>query len=513
MNLVYRYRLPIILSVIKFLLPFVLQHPLYQPHRDELLYLEEGNHLAWGFMEIPPLLGLLAKATQMMGAGFFWIKFWPSLFGAINVFVVCLMTKEMGGKAFAQIIAALAIITGVYMRVHFLFQPNFLEIFFWSLSSYFLIRFINTKDNKFLYFLFISLALGWLSKYSVAFLIAGFLVGVLLTPNRVLFINKHAYFAAVLALIIIAPNLAWQYYHKWPVIHHMRELRETQLQYISPSDFLKDQLLMHLPTFFVWIGGLVWLIFSKTAKPYRMLAWAYLTVIVLLMLSSGKSYYSIGAYPMLFAAGGVWLQQITSPSKLWIRYAAVAVILILSILMIPLALPVWKPEKLAAYYTQSGIDKTGFLKWEDLQNHPIPQDFADMLGWKELGEKVSKIYTSLPDTVKDKTLIYCRNYGLAGAVTLYGKGLPQVTSDNASFLFWMPDKYNIKHLLFVGGRIPSKDDAVFQQFEKVTVLDSMTSPFARERGAKIILYENGNEKVNRMIEAGIKEKKDEFKRF
>jgi hypothetical protein len=513
MNFLYRYRLPIILSVIKFLLPFVLQHPLYQPHRDEFLYLEEGNHLAWGFMEIPPLLGLFAKATQMMGTGFFWIKFWPSLFGAANVFIVCLMTKEMGGKTFAQIIAALAMITGVYMRVHFLFQPNFLEIFFWSLASYFLIRFINTNNNRFLYLLFISLALGWLSKYSVAFLIAGFLVGILLTPNRVLFVNKHAYFSAALALIIVVPNLAWQYYHKWPVIHHMKELRETQLQYISPSDFLKDQLLMHLPTFFVWIGGLVWLIFFKTAKPYRMLAYTYLTVIVLLMLSNGKSYYSLGVYPMLFAAGGVWLQQITRRSKRWIRYASAAVILLLFIPMIPLALPVWKPEKLAAYYKQSGIDKTGFLKWEDLQNHPLPQDFADMLGWKELGEKVSKVYNSLPDTVKPKTLIYCRNYGLAGAVTLYGKGLPQVTCDNASFLFWMPDKYNIKHLLFVGGRIPSKDDAVFQQFEKVSVVDSMTNPFARERGAKIILYENGNDKVNGMIEAGIKEKKDEFRRF
>jgi hypothetical protein len=92
------------------------------------------------------------------------------------------------------------------------------------------------------------------------------------------------------------------------------------------------------------------------------------------------------------------------------------------------------------------------------------------------------------------------------------KGYPQVTSDNASFLLWMPDKYNIKHLLFVGKRIPAKDDEVFQQFEKYTVLDSTTTPLAREQGVKIILYENGNDKVNGMIEAGIKEMKDEFRR-
>lgn len=67
-------------------------------------------------------------------------------------------------------------------------------------------------------------------------------------------------------------------------------------------------------------------------------------------------------------------------------------------------------------------------------------------------------------------------------------------------------------LLFLGRNIPEKDDQVFQQFEKYTVVDSITTPYARENGVKIILYENGNDKVNKMIESGIKEKKDEYRR-
>ena len=360
--------------------------------------------------------------------------------------------------------------------------------------------------------MFISLALGWLSKYSIAFFAAGIFVGLLLTSYRRLFAFPHLYLAGLLALFIISPNLLWQYNHKWPVIHHMKELRETQLRFINPTDFLKDQVLMHLPCFFVWMGGLVWLLFYKSGKPYRLLAWVFLTVIVLLLAFSGKNYYSLGAYPMLFAAGGVWLQQITSVKRWWLRLAVVAVILLLFIPIIPLLLPVWKPDELASYYKKTGLDRSGALKWEDLKEHPLPQDFADMISWRELGNKVSKVYASLPDSVKSKTLIYCRYYGLAGAVSYYGKNLPQVTSDNASFLFWMPDKYDIKDLLFVGKRIPGKEDAVFQQFEKYIVLDSVTMPMARERGVKIILYENGNDEVNAMIEAVIKEKKDEFRR-
>ncbi|MGI8638324.1 MAG: hypothetical protein ACR2KZ_23270, partial [Segetibacter sp.] len=327
-----------------------------------------------------------------------------------------------------------------------------------------------------------------------------------------LFVSKHRYLASTLAFRMTLPNPFWQYNHKWSVVHHMKELRETQLQYINPLDFLKDQVLMHLPYSFIWLAGLVWLLFYKSATSYRLFAWIYLTVIILLLATNGKNYYSLGAYPMLFAAGGVWLEQVTAAKNLWLRVASVSTICLLSVPLIPAALPIWKPVKLAAYFKKTGLDKAGACKWEDLQNHALPQDFADMLSWKELGDKVSKVYKQLPDSVRAKTLIYCRNYALAGAVTYYGKDLGQVTSDNASFLFWMPDKYNIRNLLFVGKRIPAKDDAVFQQFEKYTVVDSTTTPYAREQGVKIILFENGNDKVNGMIETGIKEKKDEFQR-
>lgn len=512
MAFIYRYPIGFMLAFLKFLLPFILQNPLYELHRDEMLYLEQGNHLAWGFMEVPPLLSIFAKLALSFGGSFFWIKFWPSLIGALNVFLVCMMAAEMGGKVFAQFVSGLCLITAAYLRVHYLFQPNFLEVFFWTLSAYFLIKHTNTYAVKFIYFLSISLALGWLSKYSVTFFIAGIFVGLILTKHRKVFSSKHVYLAALLALAIITPNLLWQYNHKWPVVHHMKELRETQLQYINPVDFFKSQLLMHLPYFFIWIGGLVWLLFFSAGKPYRILAWIYITVIVLLTVTNGKDYYTLGTYPMLLAAGGVWLEQVTVAKRYWLRYASAAFIILLFIPLIPLLIPVWKPWRLAEYYIKTGLSKTGFLRWEDLKDHPLPQDFADMISWRELGNKVSRIYTSLPDSVKNKTLIYCRYYALAGAVTYYGKNLPQATSDNASFLFWMPDRYDIKNLLFVGKKIPEKDDLVFQQFEKYTVIDSVTTPYAREQGVKIILYENGNDKVNAIIEAGIKEKKDEFRR-
>ncbi len=511
MAFISKYRIPLLLAFLKFILPYLLQHEGYELHRDEYLYLAEARHLAWGFMEVPPLLSLLAWITHLAGDGFFWVKFWPCLFGGLTVLVICEMVTEMGGRVFAQCLASFCMIAGVYLRIHFLFQPNFLEIFWWSLLALLIIKYVNTHHSYYIILLGIAIGLAWLSKYSIIFFVAGMIAGVVLTPNRKILLQKHIYWAAGLALLISLPNIIWQYNHRWPLVHHMKELRETQLQFVPPSAFLKDQVLMHLPCFFLWMGGLIWLLFFKAGKQYRILAWIYLTVITLLIISSGKNYYSLGAYTMLFAAGGIWLENLTTFRLKWLRYASVMVMLILFIPVIPILLPVWKPDKLAGYYVKSGMDKTGTLKWEDLKNHQLPQDFADMLGWKELAGKVSAMYARLPDSIKTKTMLHCRNYGQAGAISYYGKGLPQVNTDNASFLFWMPETYHVKNILVVAKHLPDHDDIVFQQFEKYRLVDSISNPFAREFGTKIFLFENANDKANALIELNIRKQKNELR--
>ena len=148
------------LAIIKFLLPIFLQSPAYELQRDEFLYYEQGQHLSLGYLENPPLLSYLGMISGWFGENIAWIKIWPSLFGAGTLIITCLITAELGGKLFAQFIAALGIITGAYMRIHFLFQPNILDIFFWTLAIYFLVLYINNRQDKFIYGLTLSLALG-----------------------------------------------------------------------------------------------------------------------------------------------------------------------------------------------------------------------------------------------------------------------------------------------------------------------------------------------------------------
>lgn len=508
----HTWGLIIVLAVIKFILPFFLQHPVYELHRDEFLYLEQGYHLAWGYMEVPPMLSWLSWLTHLFGDGFFWVKCWPSLFGAFTLIITCRMVKEMGGGLFAILIAGLCIMLTAYLRMHFLFHANFLEVFWWTLAAYFGIRFINTNHIEYLYWIGFAFGCGWLAKNSISFFIIGFGAALLLTQHRKLFLNKHLYGAGALAFLIALPNLLWQYNHNWPLVHHMNELRETQLKFNNPADFLKEQVLMLFVAFYIWIMGLIWLFTSK-GKSYRLLAWIYLTVILVLVVTSGKNYYSLGAYPMLFAAGAVALQQWTANGLKWLRWVTVALILSLSWLAAPMAMSIWEPEKLAAFYKEKKLDKIGFLKWEDQQNHLLPQDFADYLGWKEMTEKAESFYQSLSKKIKDSTIMYCRHYGQAGALKYYGRDKvfkEKTISDNGSFLAWIPDGLVFRHLIFIGRNMPDKDDVVFQHFEKVTVIDSVNNPYSRQYGDKIIFFEKIDSSGLKLATDGLLEMKKQF---
>jgi len=507
------YKVLYLFALIKFILPFILQNSYYQPQRDEFLYLAEAHHLAWGYMEVPPLLSVFAWFTNLFGTSMFWLKFWPSVFGALTYIIVGKIIISFGGKVFALFLALLAFIFSAYLRVHFLFQPNFLEIFFWTMIAFCILQFIQTQKNVYLYFFGISAGLGMLSKYSVAFFIISILLALLITRNRKIFLNKHLYVASLIGLLIFLPNLLWQFRYHFPVIEHMRELHQFQLQYVSPVGFLTDQLLMNLPVVFIWIAGLYFVIFKENGK-YRVFAWAYLLVILILLYFQGKNYYSLGVYPVLFAFGAIQLERFAEKhSSVW-KFVFILIPFALGITLVPLYLPIYKPEKLAAYYKRKHIEKTGFLKWEDLKDHPLPQDFGDMLGWKEMAEKTVKAYASLTEEEKKNTFIFADNYGEAGAINYYGKkyNLPMVYSNNASFLYWLPDSLYVDNLLLITDDQQEMQHDFLKDFSSVILWDSITHPYAREHGSLIIIMKGANEKFNQMFSEKIKKDKARFVR-
>jgi hypothetical protein len=504
-------RLLYFLALVKFIAPFLLQNGIYEPHRDEMLYVAEGNHLAWGFMEVPPLLSLFAYTTHLFNNSIFLLKFWPSFFGALTMVISGKLVISFGGRSFAIFMVFLSFFLGAFLRMQFLFQPNFLEIFFWTAIVFSIIRFIQTKKVIWLYISGICCGLGMLSKYSVIFYIVSLMLGLLLSDQRTIFRNKHFYFAVMIGVIIFLPNFIWQYQQHFPVAFHMNKLQKTQLQYISPVSFLTDQFIMNFPVVFVWITGLYALLFVRNLKDFRFVGLAYFFVIGILLLLHGKNYYSMGSYPVLLAFGSIQLEKITNTRYQFIRIFFIGIPLIMGYYLVPIALPIMEPAKLAAFYEKRNIKKIGVLNWEDGKSHPIPQDFADMLGWEEMASKSAKAFHSLNDLEKKNTLLFCDNYGEAGALNYYAKKykLPETYSDNASFLYWMPDSLHFNNIVLVTDDTHEMEHDFLKNFKEVVLFDSITSPYSREKGSLILLLKGMNEQMRQDFKLKISKAKKE----
>ncbi len=500
-------------ALLKLLVPFLLIHSAFELHRDEYLYLADSDHLAWGFIEMPPMLAVLGYVSKLLGGTVHTVQLWGSVFGALTIIVVGRTVLQLKGNAFAVLIACLAFLCSGFLRMNILFQPNFLDVFFWTLSSFYIIKWIDTNNKKYLYYLGICFGFGILGKYTTAFYIISFLVAVVLTNRRTWLLNKHFHFAMFLGLAICSPNLYWQYSHHFPVMHHMDLLTNQQLKYNSRTEFFVNQFLMALPSFFIWLGGLWYILMKKEGRKYITIALIYLGIVSTLLYFNGKGYYAAAIYPSIMAFGGIWFSKLVSNKWFeWLRWIAPAFMILLTCLTLPMVLPFLSPEKLEAFYKSIHAEKSTVLQWEDHKQHPLPQDFADMLGWKEMAEKTAKVYYSLPDSIKQQTMVYGDNYGEAGALSFYRKEfrLPEIYSDNASYLFWLPDHFTQKYFLFVCANLPDADDAFFNHWGKREIKDSVTQKYAREFNAKIILYSKPDDSVRIIAEQHMIQSRQQF---
>ena len=487
------------LALGKLLLPFLIQNGVWEPHRDEFLYLAEARHMAWGYMEVPPLLSVFAWATNLLGGSMVAIKIWSSLFGALTFLLAGRVVLSLGGRWLALVLCFLPFVFGAWLRMHFLFQPNFLDIFFWTAMAYGLVRYKQDQSARHLYVAGIAFGLGMLSKYTMLFYATGLIGGVVLTWDKKILTNKHFYIAMGCGLLVFLPNFLWQAHRGFPVVFHMKELQRSQLQYISPFSFITGQLLLQLPCIATWVTGLV---YTAATKKYRFIAVATVITIALLALGHAKDYYGQGVYPILMAFGAARLEAWATAKRWRVAVAAVmiAFTLVTGYRSVTINLPFLPPAALADYYAHTPtVRKVGALRWEDLEDHPLPQDFADMLGWKEMTQKVAKAYDSLDSTEKQQTFLFCDNYGEAAAVNYYGRpyGLPPAYSDNASFLYWMPaqgfDSSSV--MILVTDDEQEMQHAFIKEFQYAAATDSITNPYAREHGTLIILFKGPSERM------------------
>ncbi|HZV76281.1 MAG TPA: glycosyltransferase family 39 protein [Candidatus Babeliales bacterium] len=433
----------------------LIANPHYGFFRDELYFMICGFRPAWGYVDQPPVVPLLAAGSQLLGHSLFLLRAVPALFAAASVYVTCLLAAELGGGAFAEVFAALvAAVTPVLMDFGTKVTTDVVGLWLWPLAALYVLRIVKGADARWWLAVGAIVGIALESKYSVIFFVAAMLAGLAVLPQRRVLATPWFAAGVLLAAAIALPNFAWQAAHGYPMWTLLRDADEYKNVQLAPAAYVATQMLVTHPLLApVWLIGLVTLLRRADA---RFLGLAYLGLIVQMIALHGKHYYPGNVYPIPIAAGAVTIEAWTARATIW-RPALAAYALVAGILLVPLLMPVLPERTMSAYdrIAQSAMfaREVKLARMDSAQLGNLPPDWADMHGWRELAALVARVYRSLPPGQRAQAAILASNYGEAAAIDFFGEeyGLPPALSAHNQYWMWGTRGYTGNVLIDVHG--------------------------------------------------------------
>lgn len=395
----------------------------YGFHRDELGMLDDARYLDWGYVSYPPFTPFIARvALVLFGPSLVGLRFFSALAQSIAMVATGLMTRELGGRCWAQVIAALAAaVAPMSVCMGTMFQYVAFDYLWWVLAAWFVIRLLRSDNPRWWLAIGAVLGLGMMTKYTMIFFIAGIVAGVLLTPARRYLKSPWLWAGAALSIVIFLPNVIWQMQHHFISLAFLNHIHARDVEIGRTDGYFLQQLFVsaNLFTLPLWLAGLYFYFFSSpgAAGRYRTLGWMFVVPLLLFFLAKGRFYYMAPAYPMLFAAGAtLWESWLESRSLTMRRGGRIAT---------------WGALTAGAVFsavTMMPIAPIHSAGWR--LTSKLHDNFTEQIGWPELAKTVAEIYAALPAPEKRHAAIVAGNYGEAGAINLYGKqyGLPEAIS-------------------------------------------------------------------------------------
>lgn len=471
----------------------------YAYFRDELYYIACSRHLDWGYVDQPPLIAVVTWLEMHLGgSSLYSLRFLPGVAGAALVVLTAFIAKEMGAKKFGTWLAALSTAcVGIYFVMNYLLTMNAFEPLCWMGCAYVLVRIANTGDQR-LWLWFGALAgLGLENKYSMGIFAFAIIVGLLLTPERRALAQRWIWLGGAIAILVFLPNLIWNLVHHWPFVELMGNIKASGRDVVlSPLRYFGEQIFIINPILFpVWIAGLLYLFFGKEGRRYRTLAWAYLVTLAVMILLKGKNYYVAPAYPMLLAAGSVFVERLIEHLRwAWLKPAIASVVFAATLLLLPLGVPVLSAENFLRY--EAKLPFALPVSEKGHQGAAMPQYYSDQFGWEELTAEVARVYQNLSPADRGQVCIGASNYGEAGAIDFFGPkyGLPHAISGHQNYFLWGPGNCSGELLILLGDRPQDVRD----RFESVEVAAEHYHPYG-------IRFENKPILVCRHLKANLQQ--------
>lgn len=444
-------------------------------HGDELLHIEAGRYPAFGYMDFAPVIAYLAYIQNLFQSDSLIINHLFVHLASVLILVFCgLLTIKLGGKWPAVLVTLSCILFSPgFGASHSLFLPALFEQLAWVICFYMLVAYCNSANTKSMILLGIFAALGFLTKYSIAFLIAGIAFSVLLFQREILK-KKTLYIALVLFLLIILPNILCQIKNGLPVFNHVSKLYETQLDNNSRLSELKMLVLFLNPfTSIFWIAGLFMFPFIPEFKKYRLASFSLLFAFVLLFIAKGKTYYYFPIILGVLPLGAVFFERLLQHRKA-ILIGYTTILAFFGLLILPKGVPVLPLDTyLKIYELKKNSDNRIPLTFENYYSKGI---------WDQLLASVATIYRNLPAAEQKECLIWGRHYSQAGGINLLGRKfrLPPAISFHSSYYNWVPDFPAHITMIVISDYSWDKEHWL-RYFEDVQEVDSIENPYASDK--------------------------------
>ncbi|MDH4036160.1 MAG: glycosyltransferase family 39 protein [Candidatus Krumholzibacteria bacterium] len=423
----------------------------YGIFRDELYYWDCANHLAWGYVDHPPLsIAVLAGWKVVFGDSLFSLRVIPALAGGALVFVVAALARRMGASRFGVNLAALiTLAVPCYLGITGIYSMNAFDLLFWAAGYLLVLRLIEAPRTGTWVALGVCVGIGMLNKISVSVFVVALLAGALVTPQRRWLRTRGPYLAGAIAALIFLPHVLWQISNGWPTREFIENAQRYKITALSPPGFLAGVMMeMSPPLAPLHLVGIAALFFLPSLRRFRMLGWMVVAAIAFFMLQRSKPYYVDAVFPAVIAATGVAV-GVAAGRLRWLRPVVVVFVAACMLVTTPFAVPVLPVETFIAYMHKTG---GGGSSGENRETAELPQFYADRFGWQELAEQVAETFRGLPDEDRADCLIWGRNYGNAGALNYYGRalGLPTAVSTHNNYHLWGPGRNSARVVITVG---------------------------------------------------------------
>jgi hypothetical protein len=453
----------------------------YGYFRDELYFIACAKHLAWGYVDQPPLVAVAAWLSGPASYSLFALRAFPALAAALTAAMAVAIVAELGGGRFARALAAVAtILTPAYLLLGNVLTTTSLEPLSWTLALYCAIRIVRGGGARWWIAAAGAVAFGAYGKYSIGLPVAAMLVSVLFFPERQRLRTPLALLSGALCLVAIAPNLLWQAGHGWPFVDVVREdaLHRPALAtglFLESADVLRnawsfavEQLVYtNPPAALVWLAGIAAPFRIRSLRDIRFVPVAYCLTFVVAVALSAKGYYIIGFYATLLAIGAVAIERLAAG---W-RVTLLGAVAVVGIVAMPLSLPVLPAGGLVLYTQAFALTGTG-----GSAAHLIQPVFAEEFGWHRLASDVASVYRSLPAADRARAAVYADTYADAGALDFFGPGfgLPPAISSQNSYYLWGTRGYGGSVLVAVGA---SRIDLLRRFYRDVRLVRTSDEPY------------------------------------